>query len=42
MEEHDDDPICPYCTAEFCNQFALMHHVRECQAIIGKTEPEED
>lgn len=37
----DTDFICPYCGAEFCNNFALMYHFKRCEAHKGKTEPEE-
>lgn len=33
--------VCIYCGAEFCNTFALMYHVKRCEAHKGKTEPEE-
>jgi len=37
----DTEFICPYCCAEFCNTFALIYHVKRCEAQKGKTEPEE-
>ena len=32
---------CSYCGADFCNQFALINHLKRCQAYNGKTEPGE-
>lgn len=42
MSVVEPEPICPHCGAEFCNMFALFLHLKRCQAIIGKTEPEEE
>ncbi len=32
---------CPHCGGEFPNQFSLFMHLRRCQMLIGKQEPEE-
>lgn len=40
-EPDDEDLQCSFCTAYFCNEFALSNHYRQCQARVSKEPIEE-